>query len=83
MPEDIAKARAKGPRISVSAEAFGTFNKKEAWKPRFIDKSEAVTKAIMEKIEKSFMFSGLDDKEKQVVVDAMEEKVAQPGEVVI
>ena len=28
----------------------------------------------MDKIEKSFMFSGLDESEKKIVVDAMEEK---------
>ena len=31
LPEDLAKRRAKGPRCSVSAEAFGAFNKKEAF----------------------------------------------------
>lgn len=29
LPEDLAKKKAKGPRASVSAEAFGAFNKKE------------------------------------------------------
>jgi len=37
----------------------------------------------MDKIEKSFMFSGLDDKEKQIVCDAMEEKKCFKNEVVI
>lgn len=37
----------------------------------------------MDKIEKSFMFSALDDQEKQIVVDAMAEHHAITGEVVI
>jgi len=48
-----------------------------------VTKSDEVKEAIMDKIEKSFMFSGLDDKEKLVVVDAMEEKKSFKGEVVI
>lgn len=83
MPEDLAKKKAKGPRASVSAEAFGLYNKKEDFKPTFITKSEAVRNAIMDKIQNAFMFSGLDEKEKNIVVDAMAEKSAAPGEVVI
>lgn len=37
----------------------------------------------MDKIQNAFMFSGLDEKEKQIVVDAMAEKHSLPGETVI
>lgn len=37
----------------------------------------------MDKIQNAFMFSGLDEAEKQIVVDAMAEKNAVEGEVVI
>ena len=37
----------------------------------------------MEKIDKSFMFSGLDDKEKKIVADAMDEQKFHKNEVVI
>lgn len=83
LPEDLAKKKAKGPRTSVSAEAFGAFNKKEDFKPKTIEKSAEVKAAILDKIESSFMFSGLDEKEKQIVVNAMAEKNTQPSEVVI
>jgi len=83
LPEQIKKKQAKGPRGSVSAEAFGAFNKKEDFKARVVPKSDAAKKAITEKIEKSFMFGGLTDKEKGIVVDAMEEKQAVKGEVII
>jgi len=83
LPEEIAKKKAKGPRSSVSAEAFGQFNKKENFKPRIVPKSKEAKEAIMEKITNSFMFSGLDDKERQIVVDAMEEKKFFKKETVI
>ena len=38
LPEDLAKKKAKGPRSSVSAEAFGVFNKKSAFKARIVEK---------------------------------------------
>lgn len=37
----------------------------------------------MDKIDKSFMFSGLDDKEKKIVADAMDEQKFHKNEVVI
>jgi len=79
----LAKKKEKGPRASVSAEAFGTFNKKEDFKARVVQKSEEAKESIMEIIQKSFMFSGLDDNEKQIVVDAMEEKKCFKKECVI
>lgn len=79
----MAKNKNKGPRASVSAEAFGRFNKKEDFKPRVIAKSAEATAAIYDKINKSFMFSGLDDDEKKIVVDAMEEKKCFKKESVI
>jgi hypothetical protein len=42
LPEVIEKRKAKGPRQSVSAEAFGKFNKKEDFKARIIPKTEQV-----------------------------------------
>lgn len=83
LPEQIAAKKNKGPRSSVSAEAFGAYNKKEEFKARHIPKSEEACKAIRDKIDKAFMFSGLDDSEKQIVIDAMEEKKAFKNEAVI
>lgn len=37
----------------------------------------------MDKIQKAFMFSGLDESEKQIIVDAMAEHHAITGEVII
>jgi len=77
------KKKAKGPRASVSAEAFGAFNKKEDFKAIVVPKSETAKAAILEKVNKGFMFSGLDDKEKKIVVDAMDERQCFKGDVVI
>jgi len=70
------KQKARGPRASVSAEAFGAFNKKEDFKPKVIQKEESVKESILEKINQAFMFSGLDSNEKKIVIDAMWEKNA-------
>jgi len=83
LPEVLAKKKAKGPRASVSAEAFGMHNKKADFKPRMIPKSAEAMESIMDKIDKSFMFSGLDDKEKKIVADAMDEQKFHKNEVVI
>ncbi len=83
MPEEIAKKKQRGPRSSVSAEAFGVYNKKEAFVPKLVPKSAEAKAAIMEKIESAFMFSGLEESEKKIVVDAMEEKNYMKTEVVI
>jgi cAMP-dependent protein kinase regulator len=83
LPEDLAKKKAKGPRASVSAEAFGAFNKKEDFKAKVIQKSEESQAAILDKLNKSFMFSGLDDAERGIVMGAMEEKKCFKKEAVI
>lgn len=64
LPEDLVKKKAKGPRASVSAEAFGLHNKKENFKARVVPKDQSAKDAILEKISLSFMFSGLDDSER-------------------
>ena len=61
-------------RDSVSAEAYGSFNKKEAWTPVVIPKTEDQKARIIDKLNKSFMFQALEQKEQQMVVDAMQEK---------
>ena len=73
----------KGPRSSVSAEAFGLYNKKEDFKPTVIPKSDETKDKIRERLSKAFMFSALADKEKDIVIDAMSEHRAAPGDYII
>jgi len=63
----------KGPRSSVSAEAYGKWNQKKEFVAREIAKSDSAKERIRSVLHKSFLFSGLDPKEVEVVVMAMEE----------
>ncbi len=83
LPEQLAKAKARGPRSSVSAEAFGSFNKKSAFVPKVVAKDEAAKATINQKMSQAFMFSALDERERAIVVDAMEEVVLSSGSKVI
>lgn len=71
LPEVIAKNKGKGPRCSVSAEAFGNWNKKtEFVAPRY-EKTEAVKEALKKRLEQAFMFSALNPNELDIVLGAM------------
>lgn len=82
LPEVKANVKTK-PRASVSAEAFGSWNKKKAFEPKKFAKTPEQETAIRDKLNMAFMFSALDENEKDIVIAAMEEKVAQPKEYVI
>ena len=61
-------------RISVSAEAYGFYNKKQNYVPKVVSKNEDQMNRIKGKIISSFIFSSLDKKDLEVVINAMEEK---------
>eukprot|EP00330_Aristerostoma_sp_ATCC50986_P010861 CAMPEP_0114598046 /NCGR_PEP_ID=MMETSP0125-20121206/20395_1 /TAXON_ID=485358 ORGANISM="Aristerostoma sp., Strain ATCC 50986" /NCGR_SAMPLE_ID=MMETSP0125 /ASSEMBLY_ACC=CAM_ASM_000245 /LENGTH=314 /DNA_ID=CAMNT_0001803343 /DNA_START=148 /DNA_END=1092 /DNA_ORIENTATION=+ len=71
-PDYIKRNVTQTGRPSISAEAFGQYNKKENFKPRVIVKTEEQKKTIFERLSQAFMFEALDEKEKKIVVDAME-----------
>jgi cAMP-dependent protein kinase regulator len=75
--------KGKGPRIGVSAECYGQFNKKEDFEPRFIKKNEDQINRIKSRILQSFIFNNLDQKDVSIVIGAMEEKIFNTGETVI
>ena len=70
-------------RSGVSAEVYGKNNQKEKFVPRVIPKSEAVKERIQRQLQRSFMFMNLEKEEKEIVLDAMDEKKYSSGEVVI
>jgi cAMP-dependent protein kinase regulator len=75
--EEKMKKRMKSmmvQRPSVSAEAYGVYNKKEDFKVKIIKKSEEVREKISERLKKSFLFNNLEDKDMTTVIDAMGEK---------
>ena len=47
-------------RTSVSAEAYGSYNKKSDFKLVKVDKSEDAKLRIKDKLTKSFMFAALE-----------------------
>ena len=70
-------------RASVSSEAFGEFNKKGDYVPRVIEKAQDKKEAITNRLKQAFMFEALDDKERDIVVMAMEERTVSAGDYVI
>ena len=77
--EKLNKKKAKNKenkqgRSGVSAEVYGKYNKKEEFVPKVIAKSEEAKKRIYEKLNKNFMFKSLEPENKEIVINAMEEK---------
>ena len=70
-------------RVGVSAEVYGDFNKKEDFVARVIPKTEEQINRIKPRILASFLFSALEQKDLEIVIGAMEEKILKPGETII
>lgn len=77
---DIVKPANKGMRTSVSAEAYGEWNKKEDFTPPVYPKTDDQKTRLAATLAKSFMFRALTTKEMDIVIDAMEEVNATQGE---
>ena len=60
-------------RISVCAEVYGEFNKKEDFKPPVYEKSNEELEQIITKLQKSFLFSHLEQKEQGTIALAMKQ----------
>ena len=61
-------------RSSVSAEVYGFYNKKGKFVPKVIPKNDEQMNRIKGKIISSFIFSSLEKKDLDIVINAMEEK---------
>jgi len=75
-----ASSRQKKMRTSVSAEAYGNWNKKENFTAPVYPKNEQQKRRLSETLRKSFMFGGLSQAEMNTIVDAMTEVHAVEGE---
>lgn len=73
-PPDYMK---RGPRTSVSAEAYGQWNKLGDFTAPVFPKSGEQKARIKAVLQDSFLFSALDAAAMAVVVDAMQEKVVE------
>ena len=71
------KQEGKSGRISVSAEAYGKFNVKGNFKAKIIKKNANQVSRIKTRMSQAFMFSALDEKEIEIVINAMQESTYQ------
>lgn len=77
------KAADRKPRASVSAEAFGEWNKKEAFIPPVHEKNDQTREHLREVLSAIFMFQTLDDKEMDICINAMSKVDFNQGQHVI
>lgn len=82
-PPDFMKEQSSRARTSVSAEAYGEWNLKKAFVPPVITKTEEMKERLKEVLMKSFLFASLDGNDLNIVIGAMKEVVAEPGDRVI
>lgn len=73
----------RGPRSSVSAEAYGTWNKAKPFTPPQHPKSEAQKAKLQQILTSSFMFSSLEEKDLEVVLLAMVPRTFKAGSRII
>ena len=71
------------PRSAVSAEVYGEYHKKESFVARVVPKTQEQIKRIKSSVIHSFLFGNLEQKDLEVVINAMEEKVFKKGENII
>ena len=78
-----AEAKANKQRTSVSTEAFGLYHNKEDFKPVVIEKEKQFTDRIHKRLAESFLFNTLNEKDQNIVLDAMKEENFKKGDLVI
>ena len=71
------------PRSAVSAEAYGQYHKKEEFVAKVVPKTQEQIQRIKSSVIHSFLFGNLEQKDLEVVINAMEEKVFKKGENII
>eukprot|EP00450_Noctiluca_scintillans_P027125 CAMPEP_0194519468 /NCGR_PEP_ID=MMETSP0253-20130528/53134_1 /TAXON_ID=2966 /ORGANISM="Noctiluca scintillans" /LENGTH=405 /DNA_ID=CAMNT_0039363613 /DNA_START=42 /DNA_END=1259 /DNA_ORIENTATION=+ len=81
-PQFVRPVNSK-PRQSVSAEAYGAWNKKMAYTPPVHPKTEEQSQRLSQTLMRSFMFSSLHEEDLQTILMAMVEKRFSAAEKVI
>lgn len=81
LPQPVAKNR--GPRMSVSAEVYGNFNKKQDYVAPVHPKTETQIAAIKKRIEGNFMFDTLNPVDRKSIIDAIVPVQKKSGEMII
>ena len=77
------KQSVRNPRIAVSAEVYGEFNKKGDYKCIVHPKSDDQIVAIKSRLIHSFMFNYLEANDMKIIIDAMEYQKFSKGNVII
>ncbi len=70
-------------RSSVCAEVYGSYNLKKDFVAKVVPKTSEQIERITNKVNQSFMFSALDEKDLKTVINAMEEKIFNKDDIVI
>ena len=70
-------------RKSVSAEVYGVYNPKGHFKPKIVPKSDEVKSKIRDLLSSIFMFRHLEEKEMEIILDAVEVKQFNANDMVI
>lgn len=83
MPPPPASYTQGKQRASVSAEAYGDWNKVQAFVPIVHEKTEDQKARLTSVLKISFLFSALDKANMDIIVNAMVEKVFPAGERII
>jgi len=65
----------RGPRASVSAEAYGSWNKPQEFTAPVYPKSDEQKRRLASVLKESFLFSSLKQNDMDVVINAMQEKI--------
>ena len=81
--EPVLIKRPINARHSISAEAYGEYNKLKDFKPRVIPKNEEQKENIKKRLLQSFLFSSLTNFEFNIVINAMKEEKYNPKDIVI
>ena len=71
------------PRMSVSAEVFGKFNKELDFAPPVHLKSPAQAEAIRQRMSANFMFESLNPKDKKAILEAVQSVKKSKGDIII
>ncbi len=79
----LRKATINKKKMGISAEAYGRYNQQQAFVPPVIPKTKTQINLIRQTLKRSFMFTDLDEKDQEIVIEAMAIKTFQPNDVVI
>lgn len=70
-------------KMAISAESYGSYNQIKEYKPPVVPKTDTQKSEIRAVLQMSFMFNTLEDKEFDIIINAMNTRNYKPNEWVI